>query len=146
MQYDEPHDGFEEQLLFNLVYCSRASAGVGSTDVDAIVATARRHNPVLGITGILVFGSEVFFQWIEGPKAQVLGLMKRIEADRRHDTMVVLSSSEEMRERVFPTWDMELVDAEDIQEVLQDALETAEDKKNVEALERLLEKLQAGAD
>jgi len=145
MQYDEPQDALAEQLLYNVVYCSRASAGVDSADVDAIVATARRHNPVLGITGILVFGSDVFFQWIEGPKTEVLGLMKRIEADRRHETMVVLSSSEEMRERVFPNWDMELVDGEDIQEVLQDALEAAEDKKSVEALQLLLDKLQANA-
>lgn len=145
MPYDEPQGAFAEQLLYNVVYCSRASAAVDSTDVDAIVATARRRNPVLGITGILVYGSEVFFQWIEGPKAEVLGLMKRIETDRRHETLVVLSTSEEMRERVFPTWDMELVDGEDIQEVLQDALETAEDQKNVEALQLLLDKLQASA-
>jgi hypothetical protein len=145
MQYDEPQGALAEQLLYNVVYCSRASAGVDSADVDTIVATARRHNPVLGITGILVFGSEVFFQWIEGPKAEVLGLMQRIEADHRHETVVVLSSSEEMRERVFPDWDMELVGAEDIQEVLQDALENAEDKKSREALQLLLDKLQASA-
>jgi len=145
MQFDEPGGAFEERLLFNVVYCSRASEGVGSADVDTIVATARRRNPALGITGILVFGSEVFFQWIEGPKEEVLGLMKLIEVDRRHETMVVLSTGEEIRERVFPTWDMELVDGEDIQEVLQDALETAQDKKTVDALHLLLEKLQTDA-
>lgn len=143
MQFDEPGYASEERLLFSIVYCSRATAGVESADVDTIVATARRRNPVLGITGILVFGSEVFFQWIEGPKAEVLGLMKLIEADRRHETMVVLSTSEEVRERVFPTWDMELVEGEDIQEVLQDALETAQDKKSVEALQLLLHELEA---
>jgi hypothetical protein len=37
---------------------------------------------------------------------------------------------------------MELVDAENIQEVLQDALETAQDQKSVDALELMLEKLQ----
>lgn len=145
MQYDEPQGALQEQLLFNLVYCSRASAGVESADVDTIVASARRRNPVLGITGILVFGSEVFFQWIEGPKAEVLRLMKLIEADRRHETMVVLSTSEEIRERVFPTWDMELVDGEDIQEVLQDALETAQDKKSADALQLLLDRLETNS-
>jgi hypothetical protein len=100
---------------------------------------------VLGITGLLVFGSGVFFQWIEGPKAEVLGLMKLIEADPRHETVVVLSTSEEVRERVFPTWDMELVGTQDIQEVLKDALETAEDKKSVDALELLLAQCQAQA-
>jgi hypothetical protein len=56
--------------------------------------------------------------------------------------MVILSEDEEIRERIFPTWDMELVDAENIQEVLQDALETAQDQKSVDALELMLQKLQ----
>lgn len=65
--------------------------------------------------------------------------MKLIKADRRHETVVVLSSSEEVRERIFPTWDMELVGIEDIQEVLEDALETAHDKQSVDALQLLLQ-------
>ena len=84
----------------------------------------------------------MFFQWIEGPRAEVTALVKLIETDRRHEMMVVLSEDEEIRERIFPTWDMELVDAENIQEVLQDALDTAQDQKSVDALELMLEKLQ----
>ena len=145
IKHDEPTVALKDPLLFNLVYCSRARTGVKEAQVDAIIATSRRRNPVLGITGLLVFGSGVFFQWIEGPKAEVLGLMKLIEADPRHETVVVLSTSEEVRERVFPTWDMELVGTQDIQEVLKDALETAEDKKSVDALELLLAQCQAQA-
>ncbi|MGA0955115.1 MAG: BLUF domain-containing protein [Burkholderiaceae bacterium] len=144
-KHDEPTVALKDTLLFNLVYCSRARTGVDGAQVDAIIVTSRRRNPVLGITGLLVFGSGVFFQWIEGPKAEVLGLMKLIEADPRHETVVVLSTSEEVRERVFPTWDMELVGTQDIQEVLKDALETAEDKKSVDALELLLAQCQAQA-
>ena len=145
MQYDEPGAVFKERPLFNLVYCSQVSAGVGNDDVDAIVATSRRCNPALGITGILVFGSGIFFQWIEGPKDEVLGLIKRIETDTRHEMMVILSTDEDIRERVFPTWDMELVGAEHIKEVMQDALETAQDKKNVDALKLMLEQIQLHA-
>ena len=126
-------------ILFIVV---RQAAGVESADVDTIIATSRRRNPVLGITGILVFGGGVFFQWIEGPKAEVMGLARRIEADPRHEMMTILSTDEEVRERIFPTWDMELVGAENIQEVLLDAIETAQDQKSVDALQRLLDKLQ----
>jgi hypothetical protein len=139
---DEPEDAFEEHLFFNLVYCSQVSPGIEQADVDAIVATARRFNPILGITGILVFGAGVFFQWIEGPKAKVLDLVSRIEADVRHEEMAILSSDEEIRERIFPTWDMELVDTSDIQEVLRDALETAHDEKSIAALHLLLDRLE----
>ena len=144
--YKEPEDAFNERLLFNLVYCSQMSAGVARADVDTIVATAQRRNAVLGITGILVFGSGVFFQWIEGPKAEVLDLVTLIEADRRHEMMVILSTDEEVRERIFPTWDMELVGTEDIQEVLQDALQTAQDEKSVDALQLMIDKLAVVAD
>ena len=87
----------------------------------------------------------MFFQWIEGPKTEVIGLVKLIESDRRHEMMVTLSTDEEVRERIFPSWDMELVDAENIQEVLQDALETAQDQKIVEALNLMLSKVQGHA-
>ena len=139
---DEPDSAFEEQLLFNLVYCSQVSDGIDQTEVDAIVATARRFNPALGITGVLVFGSGVFFQWIEGPKTNVLELVNRIEADSRHKQMTILSSDEEIRERIFPTWDMELVGADDIRDVLEDALHTAQESKNVDALKGLIKSLE----
>jgi hypothetical protein len=143
IQYDEPGASLGGAPLFNFVYCSQAREGVGSADVDSIIATSRRRNRIQRITGVLVFGSGVFFQWIEGPKAEVMSLVKMIETDVRHEMMVTLSTDEEIRERVFPTWDMELVDAEDIQEVLQDALQTTRDKRSIDALQLLLDNLKA---
>ena len=140
-EYDEPAEALEEQLLFNLVYASTVSDGVSSADVDDIISASHRHNTLAGITGILVLGSGVFFQWIEGPKAKVMSLVKLIETDRRHELMTVLSTDEEIRERIFPAWDMELVAADHIQEVLQDALETARDDRSVAALQLLLQKV-----
>ena len=144
-KYTNSDDLFQEHLFFSLVYCSQVAPVVVDTDVDAIIAASRRRNAVLGITGILVFGSGVFFQWIEGPKTEVMGLVKLIESDSRHEMMVTLSTDEEVCERIFPSWDMELVDAENIQEVLQDALETAQDQKSVEALNLMLSKVQGHA-
>ena len=140
-EYDEPAEVLEERLLFNLVYASTLTDGVSSADVDDIINASHRNNSVVGITGILVLGSGVFFQWIEGPKEQVMSLVKLIETDRRHELMTVLSTDEEIRERIFPAWDMELVDADHIQEVLQDALETAIDDRSVAALQLLLQKV-----
>jgi hypothetical protein len=140
-EYDEPAEALEEQLLFNLVYASTVSDGVSSADVDDIISASHRHNTLAGITGILVLGSDVFFQWIEGPKEEVMSLVKLIETDRRHELMTVLSTDEEIRERIFPAWDMELVAADHIQEVLQDALETARDDRSVAALQLLLQKV-----
>ena len=140
-EYDEPVDALEERLLFNLVYVSTVTDGVSSADIDDIISASHRNNSLVGITGILVVGSGIFFQWIEGPKVEVMRLVKLIETDRRHELMTILSTDEEIRERIFPSWDMELVDADHIQEVLQDALETARDDRSVAALRLLLQKV-----
>ena len=139
--YDEPREG-SETLLHNVVYCSRIAPGVTEADVQAIVATARRYNPAHGLTGLLVYGSDVFFQWLEGPKESVVALMNNIRRDTRHTTVVELTVNEEVRERVFPTWDMELVQPDDIREVLQDALRDAKAAVNAKALRELLQRVE----
>ena len=144
VQSDEPMAGFAFPLLYNLVYCSQASAGVDQAAVDRIIATARRWNPEQGITGLLVFGSGIFFQWLEGPRDNVLGLMAKLGADPRHGGIVRLSEVEEVRERLFPDWNMELVTTDDIRDVLIDALESATDPQNAETLAGLLEQLDSG--
>lgn len=134
-------DAPEGASLYQTSYCSRAVDGTDEAAVDRIIATAHRYNPMHGITGLLVFGSGVFFQWIEGPREQMQILMDKIRADTRHERVVVLSESEEVRERLFPNWDMERVDVDDIREVLQDALESTQDDRNVASLTALLEQL-----
>ncbi len=142
---DEPTEDFGLPKLYNIVYCSRAAAGVDPATVDRIVATAHRINPVKGITGMLVFGSGIFFQWLEGPRDHVTQLMSNISRDVRHNSIISLGESEEVRERLFPDWAMELVAADDIRGVLEDALSTAEDPKNEQALRQLLQELDSGA-
>lgn len=139
---DEP--GATLPPIYNLVYCSRATALSDDPALDRIIATARRHNAVHGITGLLVYGNGVFFQWLEGPRESVLRLMGKIRADPRHDDVVELSHAEELRERLFPTWDMELVSASDLRDVLQDALDHASEPQHVQALQDMLAQLEAG--
>jgi hypothetical protein len=135
-------DGLE--MLYNLVYCSRAVPGMDDAEVDRIVETACRHNALSGITGLLVFGGGVFFQWLEGPREQVLGLMARIEKDPRHAAVVVLDTDEELRERLFAQWDMERVAAEEVRGVLLDALGTARHPGSARALRDILQWLDSG--
>ena len=141
---DEPMSGHAFPLLYNMVYCSRAAAGVDEAAVQRILATSHRHNPARGITGLLVFGSGIFFQWIEGPRDNIVELMAAIETDPRHENVVMLSTTEEVRERLFPNWDMELVTGTDIRDVLLDAMGEAKDPQNAKALRLLIEQLDSG--
>jgi len=142
---DEPAYGLGLRPIYHTVYCSRASLGIDEPAVDRIIASAHRLNPGRGITGLLVFGSGIFFQWIEGPRDNVLELMATLKADARHRDMVTLEESEEVRERLFPDWSMERVSATDIRDVLIDARETAQDAQNIKALSNLLGQLATGS-
>ncbi len=144
-EYDEPMAGPLLPMLYNIVYSSRAAPGVDAADVQRIVATARRHNPRNGISGLLVFGSGVFLQWLEGPRDRVRDLMARLHADARHDTLVVISETEECRERLFPDWDMELVSADDIHAVLLDALDQVPEPNGASALRALIARVDTGS-
>jgi Sensors of blue-light using FAD len=131
-------------MLYNVVYCSRATAEVDTAAVQRIIETSRRHNPERGITGLLVFGSGIFFQWLEGPRESVLALMDLLKTDVRHHTVVLLASGEEARERLFPDWDMELVREDDIRDVLVDALDNAQDAAHAQVLRDMLAELASG--
>ncbi len=135
---DEPGFGTSFPSLYNVVYCSRATAGVDDAEVQRIIATARRCNAEHGITGMLVFGSGIFFQWLEGPRDNVTALMSLLRGDRRHENIIELSAEEDIGERLFPDWDMELVTSDHIREVLLDALGGAREPKKKQALKRLL--------
>jgi hypothetical protein len=144
LEADEPLAGGAMPPLCHIVYCSRSAAGIDDAAVQVIVQAARRNNPRHGITGLLVFGSGMFFQWIEGPPASIRRLMANIKADPRHEGVVALSETEEERERLFPDWAMELVTPDDIRAVLLDAQENAADAQSVEALGAMLARLESG--
>jgi hypothetical protein len=143
-QRDEPGAGPRLPLLFQLVYCSRAVPGIDDTAIGRILESARRRNPVYGITGLLVFGGGVFFQWLEGPRETVTQLLAILRSDPRHHDVVVLSETEEVRERLFPDWSMERVTTDDIRDVLADARDTAEDPRSAATLELMIEHLDSG--
>jgi hypothetical protein len=58
--------------------------------------------------------------------------------------LVVLSQEDEIRERLFPEWDMEWVEAADIREVLNDALEQSADDKQKRMLSQMLLEIESG--
>ena len=138
MQNDEGQSG---QSIHTIVYCSQAVQHMGKEAIDHIITTSRRNNPRFGITGLLTFGGGFFFQWLEGPEDNVTNLFRTISADPRHRNVVLLTQENEFRERIFPNWDMELVKAQDIGTVLEDAMHEASDQKKKSVLFNMLQEL-----
>ena len=138
MQNDE---GQSSQSIHHIVYCSKAAQRMDKEALEKIITTAKHHNPRYGITGLLVFGSGIFFQWLEGPRDNVTSLFKIITADLRHSDVVLLTKEDEFRERLFPNWDMELVAAEYISAVLEDAMHEVSDPEQKNTLSNMLQEL-----
>ena len=143
MQNDEGQQS--TQSIHHIVYCSKAVHHMDKEALEKIITTARHHNPRIGVTGLLVFGSGIFFQWLEGPKDNLTSLFEMISADPRHSNVVLLTKEDEFRERLFPNWDMELVAAEDISAVLEDAMLEASDPKQKNTLTNMLQELYKSA-
>ncbi|MDP3133202.1 MAG: BLUF domain-containing protein, partial [Burkholderiaceae bacterium] len=92
-------------MLIRLLYVSRAVDKNDKAAIDAILASARSHNPENGITGVLCYGGGIFLQAIEGGRGAVNELYSHIIRDARH-TEVQLLHYEEITERRFGGWTM----------------------------------------
>jgi hypothetical protein len=96
--------------MISLLYVSRAALSPGEEEgqLAQIVATARRRNLELGITGALSLLGDRFAQWLEGPEAQVNQLMIAILRDPRHRDVRIIEISPAATRR-FPSWSMAFV-------------------------------------
>ena len=92
-------------MLIRLLYASRSAEPVTPALIESILASSRRHNPELGITGILCHSGDIFMQLLEGGRAPVNALYNSIVRDPRHTEVTVLHC-EEIAERRFANWTM----------------------------------------
>jgi hypothetical protein len=87
------------------VYRSKARSEITASDIDAILASSRRHNEDADITGMLLLGKGYFVQVIEGSGPAVDRTYRRILSDPRHgDAVLLYDGSGEPRR--FSGWSM----------------------------------------
>jgi Sensors of blue-light using FAD len=92
-------------MLVRLLYASRAAEAVTQELIESILQSSRKHNPVLGITGVLCYGGDVYMQVLEGGREAVNGLYNKIVRDERHRDIALLHY-QEVAERKFAGWTM----------------------------------------
>lgn len=91
--------------LVRVAYASAASRRIDREELLQLLAKAREKNARLGVTGILLYVDDSFFQVLEGPLEAVTGIYARIEQDDRHSKVLKLIQ-EPITERAFPDWSM----------------------------------------
>ncbi len=92
-------------MLVRLLYASRSAQALTPEIIEDILASSRKSNPALGVTGLLCHSGDIFMQVLEGGRDTVSALYNKISSDKRH-TDVVLLHFEEVTERRFAGWTM----------------------------------------
>ena len=95
-------------IQVRLLYVSHAVGPQTTTVTTRILLQAQKHNPSVGITGVLCQGQGFFMQVLEGERSRVNALYRRICADQRHQDVDLLHY-EEIKERQFGKWSMALI-------------------------------------
>ncbi|QWE09010.1 BLUF domain-containing protein [Polynucleobacter ibericus] len=89
--------------LVELSYLSEAISDMSFLGLMRLLESARAFNQQNGITGILLYDNQQFGQIIEGERASVMKVWKRIQEDKRHHRVELLEIRE-ISERSFPEW------------------------------------------
>lgn len=76
--------------------------------LSGIYAHARKANSIRGITGIISYKSNHYFQIIEGNDSAVDELYEKIKTDDRHEKIIELVNKP-IRNKNFPEWSMKLI-------------------------------------
>jgi hypothetical protein len=88
-----------------LIYISRKRPDLVASDMEAILALARRRNTLHELTGLLIASDSGFIQVLEGKEYDVNTIYEAIRFDERHSD-VTLVHTEAMADRIFPEWAM----------------------------------------
>lgn len=89
--------------LVELSYLSEALSDMSFLGLMRLLESARAFNQKHGISGILLYDNQQFGQIIEGERASIMKVWKRIQEDKRHHRIELLEIRE-ITERSFPDW------------------------------------------
>ncbi len=91
--------------LIHLIYTSAASHPFAADELMTLLQEARESNERMGVTGMLLYSSETFFQVLEGTEPVIDALYARIRQDPRHHHTVAIVR-EPIAKRAFAEWSM----------------------------------------
>ncbi len=103
--------------LSRLIYASTHEIDTGTKDILNILVQARKGNVKRGITGLLLYDTRFFMQWLEGDRDMVGEVLQRIFTDDRHSHPVILAYNE-VHKREFFEWHMAYVNMQGVESSL----------------------------
>ncbi|MGI3212859.1 BLUF domain-containing protein [Roseovarius tibetensis] len=110
---------FSLRDLLTISYRSRGKLSDPAQDIFPILAESLSNNKARDITGILLFDGRFFMQTIEGPTTETNDLFESIAKDVRHKNVEAFGI-ENIQERDFPDWHMELLERDETARIIPD--------------------------
>lgn len=104
--------------LLQIIYISRSTfespelVNKIEPNVARILAKSRANNRKNGLVGVLYFGDGVFFQCLEGEEEAINTLLAKLQADRRHKDLKVISKKY-IDQLSFGDWAMKFAPLDD---------------------------------
>ncbi len=92
-------------MLSQLVYVSNRKVNCTEEEIEKILASCKKNNPPLNITGVLLYSDTKFIQLVEGDAKTITTLYDKIKTDPRHDKVMMISYNP-INEKSFPSWNM----------------------------------------
>jgi Sensors of blue-light using FAD len=109
--------GASVNSLYCVLYRSAAQAAFNAArDLPRLTESAQIFNSRHGITGMLLFNSGFFVQYLEGAERDVLMLMNNISVDPRHSQITVLAKHS-ITKRHYGSWSMESFELRELENV-----------------------------
>jgi hypothetical protein len=114
-------------MLSQLVYVSNRKPICTAVEIENILASCKKNNPSLDITGVLLYSDTKFIQMVEGSSKTITELYDKIKLDKRHSNPMMISFGP-IKERAFPSWHMGSKKIKDAEVDFKTSI-TAEDKE-----------------
>jgi len=92
-------------MLAQLTYVSDRNSNCTDEEIKKILSVAEKYNPLLKITGVLLYTDTKFIQMLEGDAKLISGLYTKIKLDKRHCNFWMISFGP-IDKKSFPSWHM----------------------------------------
>lgn len=89
----------------NIAFISKSRYPLSDTELDDIIVSARTSNQKLGVTGVLLYHHNTFFEFFEGNVDSVNAVYARIKSSRKHHHIIEVARGTS-KTPYFEQWSM----------------------------------------
>mgnify|MGYP001118320458 CR=1 FL=1 len=99
--------------LYQIAYVSTETQRFDTGDLLTMLKKARQKNAAAGLSGLLLYKENAFFQILEGSRTAIDEVMQKIRQDQRHKDLEILMDGP-IDQRQFEDWQMGFVNLDSI--------------------------------